>query len=468
MTQTASDNIDRNVLIVDRDPAMVRTLLEMLAARGLRGTVAGDRDTAAGHLDRGTWDLVFVDFDIIADTKTNDCSGFIRKIKAQSPELPIIMLSGSDSAQKALAAMRTGCDEFIVKPVAGKLLENLLETFVPNHETSVLAAGDHSNGPSYRIIGSSDSLKRTIQLARKVAPTSAPVLITGESGTGKELIAQLVHDYSRRAAGPFIKVNCAALNDSLLESELFGHEKGAFTGACDRHKGRFERAHGGTLLLDEITETQPAFQAKLLRVLEEMNFERVGGTENVNVNVRIVSTTNADILQKVHDGNFRPDLYYRLCGIKLIVEPLRERTPDIAELTWFFVNQFAHEAKRRITSLDPVMLDIFEKYHWPGNIRQLRNVVRTALILGCGRVLSLADVSWLIDELQPRCRTQCDLPANLVGTTLRQIEQQAILATLDHTDGNRTKAARVLGISDRTLRDKVKKYRTEDRLQPIG
>ena len=463
MTLTASDNIEHNVLIVDSDPKLNRVLLEILARRGARGTVVADTNAAVRHLDRKIFNLVFAN-----DSQAGDCLQLAGVIKAQSPELPVIMLSNSDSAKNALAAMQAGCDEFLVKPVTEQTLEGILDTFLPNHETRTLAAAHNEKGSAYRIIGDSPALSQTVQLAKKVAPTSAPVLITGESGTGKELIAQLIHDQSRRANGPFIKVNCASLNDSLLESELFGHEKGAFTGAHARHRGRFERAHGGTLLLDEITETQPGFQAKLLRVIEQMGFERVGGTENVSVNVRIISTTNTDILDEIEKGNFRSDLYYRLAGIKLIVPPLRQRTRDILHLAWFFVNQFAHETKRRITSIDPVMLDIFDKYNWPGNIRQLRNVVRTALILGSGQVLSLADVSWLIDELQPRCQAQFALPSGFVGTTLQQLEQQAIMATLDHTEGNRTKAAKVLGISDRTLRDKVKKYTGQSRLQLTG
>jgi DNA-binding NtrC family response regulator len=255
------------------------------------------------------------------------------------------------------------------------------------------------------------------------------------------------------------------LSDSLLESELFGHEKGAFTGAAALHKGRFERAHGGTLLLDEITETRPAFQAQLLRVLDQMDFERVGGTESINVNVRVISTTNKDILREVEKGRLRADLYYRIAGIRLIVPPLRQRKEDLPLLIWHFVNQFAHEAKRPITSIDPAMLDVFAKYHWPGNIRQLRNVLRTSIILGSGSTLTLTDISWLLDELQPPSGARNLDPSSLVGSTLEQLEERAILTTLSHTGGNRTKAAKVLGISDRTLRDKMKRYHSRSQLQ---
>ncbi|MHC4424392.1 MAG: sigma 54-interacting transcriptional regulator, partial [Planctomycetota bacterium] len=211
--------------------------------------------------------------------------------------------------------------------------------------------------------------------------------MSGESGTGKELISFLIHHKSKRAQGPYIRVNCAALSDTLLESELFGHEKGAFTGAHTQRKGRFEMAHGGTLLLDEIAETPPKFQAKLLRVLEQQDFERVGGEKQVRVNVRIISTTNRNLLQEVQQGRFRQDLYYRLSAARLVISPLRKRSEDLPDLVWHFVNLYVREVQRRITKLDSAMMDIFAKYHWPGNVRQLRNVVLTSLIFGVGQTL---------------------------------------------------------------------------------
>jgi transcriptional regulator with GAF, ATPase, and Fis domain len=308
-------------------------------------------------------------------------------------------------------------------------------------------------------------------------------LINGESGTGKELIAYLIYHGSRRSQGPYIKVNCAALSDSLLESELFGHEKGAFTGAYAQRKGRFEMAHGGTLLLDEIGETPIRFQAKLLRVLEQQDFERVGGNDSVKVDVRIISTTNKDLLKEVQCGRFRQDLYYRISGARLVLSPLRDRKDDMYDLVWYFVNLYAREVPRHITELDPVMMDIFAKYHWPGNVRQLRNVVRTSLTLGVGSILSLADVSWLFDELQPLPQEDCNdyglsnvnnMPydtsaeqydSGLAGMPLEQVEKRAILDTLRQTGGNQTKAAKVLGISDRTLRDRIHRYRREGCVQ---
>ena len=464
MNQTVCENLDYNVLVIDDDSSLASVLLRSLAKRGIRGTVATDRKTAVEYLRQNRWSMVLVSYKFAYNQRQTNPFEFLRTIKTPNPEMPVIMLSDSGSAQNVLNSIRAGFSEVLIKPVTQDSAENIIDTFLPNHKTNSIAQA----GP-YKIIGQSGTLKDTVNLARRVAPTSVPVLIMGQSGTGKELIAQLIHNESRREAGPFVKINCAALSDSLLESELFGHEKGAFTGAAGLHRGKFERAHGGTLLLDEITETGQKFQAQLLRVLEQMDFERVGGSESINVNVRVISTTNTDIVDMVNSGKFRSDLYYRLAGIRVVVPPLRERTEDLPLLIWHFVNLFASENKRQITDIDPVMLEVFENYHWPGNIRQLRNVLRAALILGSGTKLSLDDVSWLIDEAQPACMeddasgTGFEF-SRLAGTRLRDIEQHAIVATLEKAGGNQRVAAESLGISDRTLRDKIKKYRQQDRM----
>ena len=519
MVKTEINNVKRvhqtgriaNVLIVDNDPQFVRFMLEILARKGICGIIANDKKTAIDLLDKGNYDLVFTSDKINPrpDLSSQPQSGFelLRKIRANSPEMPVIMIADSAYAKRhtmtpletqpvrdrprrmesltlnamrntlstAVKAIRAGCCDFLIKPLDSEKIERLLDTFLPNHSVQSCASADQDSHNLYSIVGRSAKLLQTVNLAERIAPASAPVLISGESGTGKELFSYLIHHKSRRAHGPYIKVNCVALTDSLLESELFGHEKGAFTGAYTQRKGRFEMAHGGTLLLDEITETPPKFQAKLLRIIEQQDFERVGGNENVRVNVRILSTTNKDLLQEVQQGRFRQDLYYRLSGVRLVISPLRERTEDLSDLVWHFVNLYAREAQRRITKLDPAMMDIFAKYPWPGNIRQLRNVVLTSLVLGTGQTLSLADVSWLFDELQPLPQQkQCDftkeaqnfnlntpLVSGLAGVPLEQVEQRAILDTLRQTAGNQTKAAKVLGISDRTLRDKIRRYRQQ-------
>ncbi len=479
-----------NVLIADTDPGLARFMLEILARKGIRGHLVADRQSALDFLNKGRCDLLFtgeaIDSQAGPSHRPQDGFELLAEVRANWPELPVVMIaqareSSSQNdphiAETAVRAVRQGCRDFLTKPPDREKTEALLDTFLPNHNVSTIAAAHEDTHCLYRIVGRSPSLIQTANLAKRIAPTSAPVLISGESGTGKELFAYLIHQKSRRAQNSYIRINCAALSESLLESELFGHEKGAFTGAYAQRKGRFEMAHGGTLLLDEITETPIRFQAKLLRVLEQQDFERVGGNESVRVDVRIISTTNKDLLHEVQQGRFRRDLYYRLSGTRLVLSALRERKDDLPDLVWYFVNLYAREVQRHITELDPAMMDIFAKYHWPGNVRQLRNVVRTSLILGAGPTLSLADVSWLFDELQPleqqpagtydsprAAPAHCD--SGLGGVPLEQVERRAILETLRQTGGNQTRAAKVLGISDRTLRDKIHRYRRQGCLQP--
>ena len=458
-----------HVLIVDDEQETVRVLLGILARKGIRGTVIEDRQEAVGFLERNHIDLIF---SCIHTESSADTFRLIHEIRLNSPELPIVLMGHVTPREGvrlqriidlATKTARLGCRHFLLKPLVNNDIENLLNEILPNQKVATIdeQIGQGSN----RIVGKSAKMIQMIDLAKRIATTSMPVLVTGESGTGKELISSLIHHNSHRANGPYLQVNCAALNDGLLESELFGHEKGAFTGAYAQRKGRFEMAHGGTLLLDEITETPLKFQATLLRVLEQQDFERVGGSDSVRVDVRIVSTSNKDLLEEVAQGRFRQDLYYRLCGIRLFVPPLRERLEDLPELVWHFVNLYSRQIPRHITELSAEMIDIFENYDWPGNIRQLRNVVRMSLALGTGSTLSLADTSWLFNELQPRLQKENILPednASLVGMPLAEVERQVILETLDHTSGNQTKAAKILGISDRTLRGKIRQYRQQE------
>jgi DNA-binding NtrC family response regulator len=501
--KTQADNIKQleqrpdsaSVLIVDNDPEFARLTLKILARKGIRGTIANDKRTALDFLSKDNYNLVFTSDNMSPQAnlpgRSQSTLELLRKIRENSPELPVVMIAEAENQntqnqqrtiETAVKAIHQGCCDFLIKPVRQERIEALLDTFLPNHSVSTIASAEDHRSPGrnlYLIVGRSPKLLQTVELAKKIAPTSVPVLITGESGTGKELISYLIHHNSKRDDRPYVRVNCAALNDSLLESELFGHERGAFTGAYTQRKGRFEMAHSGTLLLDEIAETPISFQAKLLRVLEQQDFERVGGSENVRVDVRIISTTNRDLQQDVQQGSFRQDLYYRLSAVRLVIPPLRKRTEDLPDLIWHFVNLYAREAQRRITKLDPAMMDILGKYDWPGNVRQLRNVVLTSLIFGVGQTLSLADVSWLFDELQPLPQEERydfeKKPENthpdvtrlprLGGIPLVQLERRAILDTLRRTAGNQTRAAKVLGISDRTLRDKIRRYRQQGCLE---
>ena len=468
MTETAEKNVILyNALILDGNPD--RQLLKAFAARAIRATVAKNQKFAQRYIDQGDFNIVMVSTGFEGTSTTGSLSGILDMIRCDYPEMPIIMLGEIDSSRPAANAIQAGFNDYLAKPLDEEMLNAIIDKFMPNNKTEVIASARNKFSSIYHIVGSSSHLARTVSLAKKVAATSTPVMVSGESGTGKELIAHLIHNNSKRADGPYVRVNCASLSESLIESELFGHEKGAFTGAQSRRKGRFERAHGGTILLDEITETPISFQSQLLRVLEHQDIERVGSNDAINVNVRVISTTNRDILAEVAAGNFRADLYYRLAGIRLVVDPLRERMEDILPLTWHFINELAPEAGRSIEQIDPLMLDVLYKYQWPGNVRQLRNVIRTSLVLGSGSTLSLADVSWLLEEIKPHYRpVESTLEDFLGSTSLVEIEKQAIVATLKQTGGNQIKAAKILGISDRTIREKIKQYKRSESLVAAG
>ncbi|MBM4019175.1 MAG: sigma-54-dependent Fis family transcriptional regulator [Planctomycetes bacterium] len=454
-----------DVLVVETESDATRLMLECLACRGARATVSRSAGDAADRIDARPWDLVLCNLGM-----PGGGLDLVRRIRLSQPDLPVVGLMADGTVRAAVEAMREGCADLLTKPLGREAVGAMLQALLPARSVPLAAADEADGRCLYRIAGRSPRLHETIALAKKAAPTSMPVLITGESGTGKELLSYLVHRASRRAQGPYIRVNCAALSDTLLESELFGHERGAFTGAIAQRKGRFERAHGGTLLLDEISETGPRLQAELLRVLEQQDFERVGGSQAVSVNVRVISTSNRDVAREVHAGRFRTDLYWRLCGLHIAVPPLRDRKEDIPVLVWHFVNQFAREVRRPITGLDPEMMDLLLRYDWPGNVRQLRNVVRTALIVGDGPVLSLAGAPWMIAELSSgAARPACPTPpaggqaagGAETGLRLRDLERQAILQALRLTRSHQARAAGLLGITDRTLREKLRRYRRE-------
>jgi len=456
-----STDLSNQVLLLETDSRRTGEVLKALARRSLRGTAVSDYRSLQSVLNVSRWKLVFLDAAFPTRDGQPDGFAMLRALRADRPELPVVMFSGADSSELALRALRGGCVEFVAGIPEAAVLSRIFDRYLPNHPVQMAASPETDSHLACPIVGRSAALQRIVRMARSVAPTAAPVMLCGPSGTGKELIGQLIHSCSQRVQGPFVRVNCAALSESLLESELFGHEKGAFTGAMAQHRGRLERAHAGTLLLDEVTETPPAFQAKLLRALEQMHFERVGGSEQVQVNVRVISTTNQDIVKLVQQGDFRADLYYRLASVRLSVPSLAERIEDLGDLIWWFINEFAHEAGRTITGISRRTLEIFRAYHWPGNIRQLRNIVRTAMILTEGPVLCIAELPWLIDEMKSFCPA-AGTAAPLGQTPLAELERRAILAALEQAEGNQTQAARVLGISDRTLRDKVKKYRKDE------
>ncbi|MCL2701505.1 MAG: sigma-54 dependent transcriptional regulator [Phycisphaerae bacterium] len=448
-----------NVLMVSSDAQACRLLLSMLASRGVRACAVRDRSAAMEHLRRDPCGLVIVD---VCDAA--DGLDLLAEVSGQAPERPLLALGLANDVELAVAAIRQGAADLLPKPLDRDTARRCLDRLLPSHE---VASPEQADTPA--IAGASPPLMDVLSVAKRIAPTSAPVLLTGESGTGKEVIAEFIHRHSRRGRGPYVRVNCAALSESLLESELFGHERGAFTGAVSQRKGKFERADGGTLLLDEISETSPRLQSQLLRVLEQQEFERVGGCENVRVNVRVIATSNRDLSAEVSAGRFRRDLYYRLGGVHLAIPPLRERPEDIAPLVWHFVNVYGPEAGRSVRQLDDEMLRLMSRFAWPGNVRQLRNVVRTALIMGVGERLSLEHSPALAAELSgdaggEQALTSSYTAAGAASLSLHELERQAIFEALRRTQSHQARAAKLLGITDRTLREKLRRYRQAEEL----
>ncbi len=437
-----------NVMVLTDHPETLSVIETLLAERGVTPAVFGDAEAGSKQSGNVQWNLLLIDL----ETRGN-VSALLRNIRRDLPELPIGIFGKRDSQPKGGDVLLRGCVEFFSHPVDPQDLDSFLGVVLSGRQVPAIARIVTENPRTeYKIVGTSESFVEVVRQARRVAPTSVPVLIAGESGTGKELISYLIHYESARSHNTFVQINCAALSDTLLESELFGHERGAFTGACKLHKGRFEQSHGGTLLLDEISETSRKFQGELLRVLEQQDFKRLGGDENICVNVRIVSTTNRDLTKEVRHQRFRKDLYYRISGVMLTIPPLRTRREDISGLVWHFVNVYCSESGRRIERLDDEMLEFFNRYDWPGNVRQLRNVVRSALLFGEGPVLLLDENSSIRAELE---QNQSPAPPTL---RLRELERLAIIEALRRTQLNQAKAACLLGITDRTLREKIRRY----------
>jgi two-component system response regulator FlrC len=372
----------------------------------------------------------------------------------------MIVMTAYGTVEDAVAAMKAGAREFLTKPfspqevlhvVRGLLEEPEQRTFASADEA--LAATDATRGEERPIISRSAAMERVLQVAEAVAASRAAVLIAGESGTGKELLARHIHAVGPRRQQPFVAVNCAALPRELLESELFGHERGAFTGAIGRKLGKFELANRGTILLDEISEMEPVLQAKLLRVLQEHEVDRLGGSRPVPIDARVIATTNRDLRDMVAAGTFRRDLYYRLHVVPLTLPPLRERGDEVDALVEHFCARFAGG---RIT-LDPAARARLRAYGWPGNVRELEHVIERAVLLAAGPVIRASDLH--LDE-EPVAVRAAEPPRSLAGRTVHEVERQLIFETLERTNNNRSHAARLLGISVRTLRNKLAEYRT--------
>ncbi len=396
---------------------------------------------------------------VLSDLRMPGLDGLalLSRLLAREPRPVLILLTAYGNIETAVEAMRRGAYDFLAKPVNLDRLELLLKRALAERrldaENQRLKAQLDVKYGFENIVGASPAMQEVFQTIRQVAPTRATVLIQGESGTGKELVARALHQCSPRAQGPFVPVHCAALAPTLLESELFGHEKGAFTGAVERRRGRFELADGGTLFLDEVGEIDPALQVKILRVLEERKFERVGGSETVEVDVRLVAATNRDLRQRVAEGAFREDLFYRLFVVNLTLPPLRAREGDIVLLAQHYLKALAAENGKPISGFTPEAMDALTTYPWPGNVRELRNVVERMVVLGHGDRLGVRDLPAAL-----RAGAGPAAGGARAGTALREAERQLIAEALRRHKGHRTRAAQELGISRRTLHRKLNEF----------
>ncbi len=446
------------ILCVDDDPAILSTFQAALERVGHRVIPVNNAAAGLKVVGRGGVDLIITDYRMPEMTGLE----FVTKLRAEGIDTPLIMVTGHESIEHAVSAMKAGATDYLPKPVRVRQLEiaaeQALELSRLQRENRSLKEevrqlrGDHS------IVGDSEPLKRVMELIRTVAPTRSTVLIQGESGTGKELVARALHHASDRSDHSFVSVNCAALPESLIESSLFGHEKGAFTGATRQVKGAFERADRGTLLLDEVTEMRPDLQAKLLRVIQEQEFERVGGGTPIRVDVRIVATTNRDLKEAVRNGDFREDLYYRLAVVPVTVPPLRDRLGDVPALAQRFSRRTAEAVGKDVQGVSAAAIEHLQSHHWPGNVRELAHAVERAVILSTTPVLGPDDFD--LAAISPTSRPAAGPAARRGVLTLesfdvRDAEAALIARALEATDQNRTQAADLLGISVRTLRNKL-------------
>jgi DNA-binding NtrC family response regulator len=455
--------------VVADDEILNRELLaEILPRFGIAVRTAKDGVQALKALEAEPAGL------LISDIRMPGMGGLKLLLKAREkwPDMPVVMMTAFASVESAVESMRQGAYDYLMKPFGVEQVEALLirlnERNALVREVRSLRQEVRDRHQARAMLGSSPAMSAAMDTVARAAKANATVLVHGESGTGKELVARALHEQSARAAGPFIRVNCAALTATLLTSELFGHEKGAFTGASDQHVGRFELADGGTLLLDEISEISSDLQAKLLRVLEEREFERVGGSRPIHVDVRIVATTNRDLMAEVRAGRFREDLFYRLNVIPIQLPPLRERRADIPQLIRHYLELFGREMGTK-TSMDDEALRLLVDYRWPGNVRELVNIIERLMVLNGEAVLDQAAVTRCLPELgaagppmaQPGAGPPAAGGAARFGDamTLDELERLHIIATLERVGGNKQEAADRLGIARRTLWDRLERYR---------
>ncbi|MCR4316986.1 MAG: sigma-54 dependent transcriptional regulator [Planctomycetes bacterium] len=448
------------ILVVEDDEHMRTSLEEALSRLGYEVACYAQMEGALNDAESFTPSLVITDLRL-SGTKTEGGLEVIAHFAKVAPDIPVILITAHSSIQTAVAAIKGGAYDYIEKPFDLDTFEirvkQALERYELRREVEVLRKDRDLVARVDFVIGESPQMKSVCELIDKVAPTGSTVFIQGESGTGKEVIAQAIHYRSPRYKKPYYAVNCAALSAGLLESELFGHEKGAFTHADRMRQGRFELADGGTILLDEVSEIAPDLQAKLLRVLQERSFERVGSSRPISVDVRVISTTNRSIEKWVADGKFREDLYFRLNVVPIVIPPLRERREDIPALARHFLRKFLARDSRGDVELSPSAIEKLNAYSWPGNVRELGNVIERAFVLSKEKTLSEKDFAFL-SAGAPVVQARSGITA---GMSIEEMERDLISETLKLTNWDRQKTADMLGITTKTLRAKIKQWNME-------
>lgn len=449
-----------HILVIDDEKNYLLVLEALLVDAGYTVTAIGDPETALALLDESEVDVV------VTDMKMPRVSGreVLERVKKNWPYIPVLIMTAFGSIEAAVDVMKTGAFDYITKPFANDELllsvQNAAELATVHRQYRILQESMAERYGTHQIIGRSKAMRDVLAMVARAAPSRSTVLISGESGTGKELIARAIHFSSPRDQGPFVGVNCMALNPGILESELFGHEKGSFTGAVAMRRGRFEQAHGGTLFLDEIGELTLDLQVKLLRVLQERRFERVGGGEELEVDIRVVTASNKDLLKLVEQGLFREDLYYRLNVVHIPLPPLRERREDIPLLVAHFTENLARDNGTPPKKFLPETLNMLTGYEWPGNIRQLQNVVERCVVLVPTEHISVDDLPPEVRDEETQFKSAVDLlPVQLdLADTLERIEAALVRRALVRADFVQVKAAELLGISKSLLQYKLKKY----------
>jgi DNA-binding NtrC family response regulator len=441
------------ILVVDDEVGARTALADMLRDEGFEVEMAADAFKALGKYE------AFSPHVVITDLQMPGMNGIdlMHKIRAAEDPPAVIVMTAFGDVGTAVEAMHAGAADYLTKPLNFDellvVVKKVISTQELMRETHQLRQRVRDRVAPGNIIGTAPPMQRVFEIIDQVAPSKATVLIAGESGTGKELVANAIHQRSPRASGPFVKLHCAALAESLLESELFGHEKGSFTGAMARKDGRFSLADGGTLFLDEIGEISPAIQVKLLRFLQEHEFERVGGTQTIRVDARIIAATNRNLLDDIGRGRFREDLYYRLNVVSLDMPPLRERRSDIPELVKFFIERYAKDNGKAIEGCAPEALELLMNYSWPGNVRELENAIERAVVLSSG---SSIEAKHLPPAVKPMA-APTGMPM-IPGATMDEVERYTILETLKATGGSTSRAAEMLGISARTIQYRLHDY----------